>query len=210
MLSTYIESAIELSFSTVFLVVFVLITYLVARRSKGASKAWLLVASLVSASMYSSCPDGIAKNSSVLNTNFFANLSRATLAGLIVAAYRLRGPYNEGDAARLMTAQWFRGLADFILMATIMIPVCGRVTARRKPGIIHTLLVGVLAILWICTLSINSEPTVYHAENWGLYKLVNYVLVPLRRSATVFSVLVASFDMLRALARRMHLRNRVS
>ncbi|OJJ55801.1 hypothetical protein ASPSYDRAFT_383091 [Aspergillus sydowii CBS 593.65] len=54
-LTSYIESTIELSFSTVFFVVFVLITCLVVRRRKGASKVWLLVASLVSASMYTSC-----------------------------------------------------------------------------------------------------------------------------------------------------------
>ncbi|OJJ55802.1 hypothetical protein ASPSYDRAFT_92013 [Aspergillus sydowii CBS 593.65] len=91
-----------------------------------------------------------------------------------------------------------------------MIPICGRVTARSKPGIIHTLLVGVLAILWICTLSISSVSTVSQYDDRGLYMLVQYDLIPVRHAVTVFSVLVASFDMLRALARRIHLRNRIA
>lgn len=111
-------------------------------------------------------------------------------------APRLRDP-SDDDAARLITAQWFKGLAKFSLMATIMLPVCGRVTARSKPAIIHTLLVGLLAILWICTFGTHLLP----AQD---------VLVPLRNAVAVFSVLVVSFGMLRALARRMHLRNRVS
>lgn len=146
-----------------------------------------------------------SQNSSLLHTDFFLNISRATLVDLIVAACGLRDSCDD-DAAGFVTAQWFKGLAKFSLMATIMIPVCGRVKARSRPGIIHTLLVGVLAILWICTLSIDSELTVSYSDNLR----VRYVLIPLRKAVAVFSVLIASFGMLQALARRMHLRNRVS
>ncbi|RDW67479.1 uncharacterized protein DSM5745_09345 [Aspergillus mulundensis] len=110
------------------------------------------------------------------------------------------------------TADWLKGLADFILTAVLMLPIYRIVKGHNTLKVPRRAVVGVLAVLWICTLSIGTRLALYTV--WDDYRsrlaIAHSVLVTTRNSMTVLCVALCSLVMLSEMARRMHLHNWVA
>ncbi|KAF5858544.1 hypothetical protein ETB97_004287 [Aspergillus alliaceus] len=115
-----------------------------------------------------------------------------------------------------IAAQWFSMVATFLLIALIMIPICTRLV-QGSPKIakavttVHSLYVAMLAIVLLCDLSIYTR--VIDATRRGGFNSSDLELPEhQKRLATAYHVLsvigmlMASANMLFALARGHHLR----
>ncbi|KAL5000902.1 hypothetical protein BDV10DRAFT_182787 [Aspergillus recurvatus] len=187
------EPKIAVSFIALFFAVYLLVAYLVVRRRRAAGKGWVLVA-----------------------TSTVSALIAITL-DLTLALCALWGPVGLWMDPLALVRDWLQGIAHLSLLAALLIPIWQTIKGpgQTKPASFNLLLVGSVAVLWICTLSIavaldaHANPD-YYSKALALLIFVQRGLVTARDTATVLAVSGASFAMLRKRARRQHLQNRVA
>ncbi|KAL4875001.1 hypothetical protein BJY04DRAFT_224509 [Aspergillus karnatakaensis] len=126
---------------------------------------------------------------------------------LAITIHTAWGPRDSSIGPLAIADYWVRGAANLSLMAMLLIPICQTAKGQSKPAIFSILLTVLIAVLWICTLSIGSKQTLSKSYK---YQSTNLILVVTRDSSMVFASAVVCFIISREQARRMHLQNSVA